>query len=144
MDKLSGKLFVLLLSGMAVYLVILLAPSFSGALRPDVPEADAVFDCDDGTLYMYRHFTSLGYESIPVIGNLETTGEKITEVNHAWLMVKIDGHYLAFDWGEPRYDKQHYEYYPIDHYDLEWLVEADTAASESVNSLIARIARKYS
>jgi hypothetical protein len=144
MDKLAGKLFILLLSGMAVYLVILLAPSFSGALRPDVPEPAAAFDCDDSTLYMYRHFTGLGYESIPVIGNLDITGETITEVNHAWLMVKINDHYLAYDWGEPQYDKQHYEYYPIDHYDLEWLVEADTAASDSVNSLIARIARKYS
>lgn len=125
------------------YLVFMGAPLVNGAFHPDVPEYSAAFDCDDSTLYMYQHFMNLGYESIPVIGNLTTTGESITEVNHAWLMVNINGHYLAYDWGNPQYDKQHYEYYPINHYDLESLVESDLQPSETVNSLITRIAARY-
>ena len=44
----------------AVFCIITALPRLSPVLFPDVPEPTPTFDCDDGTLHMYRHFRSLG------------------------------------------------------------------------------------
>jgi hypothetical protein len=86
-----------------------------------LPEASPTFDCDDATLAMYRHFQSLGIESTPIIGNLKMDGEAYMESNHVWLLVKSGDREIAYDWGTPRFDRQHYEGYKIS---LDFLLSA--------------------
>jgi hypothetical protein len=93
--------------------VLLGMPRSSSIIFPSVGEPTAAYDCDDETLDMYHHFQGLGIESIPVVGNLEMNGEKFTDCDHVWLMVKLGDKQLAYDWGTPRFDKQHYEGYKI-------------------------------
>ncbi len=88
---------------------------------PEVPSRSANFDCDDSTLAMYRHFQSLGIESTPIIGNLKMSDEPYAESNHVWLLVKNGGMEIAYDWGTPRFDRQHYEGYTIN---LDYLLQA--------------------
>jgi hypothetical protein len=88
---------------------------------PAVPGPSATYDCDDDTLTMYRHFQSLGIEATPIIGNLDMDGEKYMECNHVWLLVKSAGREIAYDWGLPRFDRQHYEGYTIT---LDYLLHA--------------------
>jgi hypothetical protein len=102
----------------ALFVVISLAaflglPRFSPVLFPAVGEPSETYDCDDETLDMYRQFTSRGLEAIPVVGNLEMTGEKFTQSNHVWLLVRSGEKLIAYDWGTPRFDTQHYEGYKI-------------------------------
>ena len=104
-----------------VFSIITALPRLSPVLYPDVPEPGPTFDCDDGTLYMYRYFQSLGIESTPILGNLYAEGEDFLECNHVWLLVESGGKNIAYDWGEPRFDKQHYEGYVIN---LEYLLYA--------------------
>jgi hypothetical protein len=80
---------------------------------PDVGGPNASYDCDDETLDMYRHFSSLGIETLPVVGNLGISGEDFTESDHVWLMVKSGDKLIAYDWGTPCFDRQHYEGYRI-------------------------------
>jgi hypothetical protein len=88
---------------------------------PVVPGPSASFDCDDDTLAMYRHFQGLGIDATPIIGNLDMEGEKYGECNHVWLLVKSGSREIAYDWGLPRFDSQHYEGYPIT---LDYLLHA--------------------
>jgi hypothetical protein len=88
---------------------------------PELPEPSQSFDCDDGTLLMYRHFQRLGVESIPIIGNLKMSDEEYMECNHVWLLVKSGNMKIAYDWGTPRFDRQHYEGYTIS---LDYLLHA--------------------
>jgi hypothetical protein len=88
---------------------------------PAVPGPSATFDCDDDALAMYRHFQALGIDATPIIGNLDMKGEKFSECNHVWLLVKSGGLEIAYDWGLPRFDRQHYEGYPIT---LDYLLRA--------------------
>jgi hypothetical protein len=88
---------------------------------PVVPGPSASFDCDDDTLAMYRHFQSLGIDATPIIGNLDMSEEKYLECNHVWLLVKSGHMNIAYDWGLPRFDRQHYEGYPIS---LDYLLHA--------------------
>ena len=88
---------------------------------PALPESSATFDCDDGTLAMYRHFEKLGIDSVPFVGNLDMDGEEYLESNHVWLMVQTGNTEIAYDWGTPRFDRQHYEGYAIS---LEFLLHA--------------------
>jgi hypothetical protein len=88
---------------------------------PVVPGPSATFDCDDDALAMYRHFQSLGIDATPMIGNLDMDGEKYMECNHVWLLVKSGHMNIAYDWGLPRFDHQHYEGYPIS---LDYLLHA--------------------
>ncbi|OGO08024.1 MAG: hypothetical protein A2Y92_00705 [Chloroflexi bacterium RBG_13_57_8] len=41
------------------------------------------------------------------------TGETFMESNHVWLMVNSGEMEIAYDWGTPRFDRQHYEGFPI-------------------------------
>ena len=104
-----------------VFSIIVTLPRLSPVIFPDVPEPTPHFDCDDGTLFMYRHFQQLGFEATPIVGNLDLTGELYMECNHVWLLVKFGEKNIAYDWGEPQFDKQHYEGYTVN---LDYLMYA--------------------
>jgi hypothetical protein len=110
------SLFVLFILAITLLLVRLHTIVF-----PVVPAPSASFDCDDDALAMYRHFQSLGFDTTPIIGNLGMDGEKYVECNHVWLLVKSGWVDIAYDWGLPRFDHQHYEGYPIS---LDYLLHA--------------------
>jgi hypothetical protein len=112
--------------------VLLALPRFSPVLFVKMPEPSPAFDCDDGTLEMYRHFQSLGIESTPFIGNLDANGEKYEESNHVWLMVKSGDKNIAYDWGIPRLDRQHYEGYAISLDSLLYAVREDATDKDSL------------
>ncbi len=101
--------------------ILLTLPQFSPVLFPRVSEPSANYDCDDATLEMYRYFQGLGIEATPIVGNLHMDGEKYMECNHVWLLVKSGDTEIAYDWGTPRFDRQHYEGYTIS---LEYLLYA--------------------
>jgi len=106
----------LLLSVITLALIRLCVIAF-----PAVSEYSDTFDCDDSTLAMYRHFQRYGVESTPFVGNLKMDGEEYMESDHVWLMVKTGNTEIAYDWGTPRFDRQHYEGYAIS---LEFLLHA--------------------
>ena len=97
----------------------------------DVPQPSEDFDCDDATLYMYDYFSAQGIQVNAYYGNLNMTGERWTkqETNHVWLLVNYDGqnnnNWVAYDWGYPYLDEQHYEGYRISYEELCELVEYD-------------------
>ena len=93
--------------------VMLGLPQLSPVLFPKVGVTTETYDCDDETLDMYRHFEKYGIESTPVVGNLDMSGESYILSNHVWLMVKAGNKQIAYDWGTPRFDRQHYEGYKI-------------------------------
>jgi hypothetical protein len=97
----------------------------SPVLFPHVGEPAPAYDCDDGTLAMYRHFEKLGIESTPIVGNLEMTGETYLQSNHVWLLVGSGPNKIAYDWGTPRLDRQHYEGYQISLDYLLYVVQQD-------------------
>jgi len=101
-------------------------PSFT------VPPPSSTWDCDDDALYMYNQLKEAGWKTvIPVIGNLELSGESYLdlEYDHVWIMVRdvlpyeysvsdpkqsipasgVCYIWVAYDWGEPCFDLQHYE-----------------------------------
>jgi len=86
---------------------------FSPVIFPDVPGPSATFDCDDSALQMYREFERIGIKATPIVGNLDKSGEAYMESNHVWLLVKSGDKEIAYDWGTPRFDRQHYEGYTI-------------------------------
>lgn len=119
----------------AVCLVVLaIFPRFSPVLYPPLPKPSAEFDCDDGALTMYYHFQRLGLESTPVIGNLNLNGEKYMECNHVWLLVQSGDKAIAYDWGEPKFDSQHYEGYAITLADLLYAVDEDRKNNQMIAS----------
>ena len=109
----------------ACTIVVTALPRLSPVLYPSLPAPSEGFDCDDGTLSMYRHFQQLGIESTPIIGNLNLNGEEFMESDHVWLMVKSGDTAIAYDWGEPRFDSQHYEGYSVDLDALLYAVDED-------------------
>ena len=112
----------------ACTIVLSVLPRTSQVFYPTLPEPSDEFDCDDSTLQMYRHFKQLGIESTPIIGNLDLSGEEFMESDHIWLMVKAGDNVIAYDWGEPRFDRQHYEGYPVELDMLLYAVEEDNKA----------------
>ncbi len=117
------------LAGVVVTSVLLGA---GWAAFPRVPAPSAAFDCDDSTLAMYRHFQSLGITAQPIIGNLGEDGETFSESDHVWLLVSVMGREIAYDWGLPKFDRQHYEGFPITLDDLLTAVAADDAGGETL------------
>ena len=105
----------------ACIIVVAALPKLNPLIYPDTPFPSDEFDCDDSTLSMYRHFQQVGIEATPIMGNLNMDGEKFMESDHVWLMVKSGDNIIAYDWGEPRFDRQHYEGYPVS---LETLLQA--------------------
>jgi hypothetical protein len=112
--KIPGAIFIILVVGLAL-------PRLVSIVFVPLPHASASFDCDDAALAMYRHFQSLGIEAMPIIGNLKMDGETYMESNHVWLLVKYGNIEIAYDWGTPRFDRQHYEGYIIS---LDFLLNA--------------------
>jgi hypothetical protein len=94
-------------------------------LYPAVGSPAPAYDCDDDTLAMYRHFEELGIESTPVVGNLELTGKTYLQCNHVWLLVGSGPNKIAYDWGTPRLDRQHYEGFKINLDYLLYVVQQD-------------------
>jgi hypothetical protein len=92
---------------------------------PPVGEPTADYDCDDDTLDMYRHFKENGIEAIPIVGNLDITGEEYEQCNHVWLLVGSGPNKIAYDWGTPRFDRQHYEGFKISLDYLLYVVQQD-------------------
>ena len=118
-----------------------------------VPSPSATWDCDDDALYMYNWLTDeeTGVfeknEVTILIGDLDAECEDILRLqyDHVWLLVNVkvgavypcdktypgvticagDGFYLAWDWGEPCFDEQHYEGCPITYEELLQAVEYD-------------------
>ena len=113
MGSFSGGIFKIVAFIFINLAVTLALPRLSPVIFPSLPEPSPTFDCDDGTLDMYRHFQGLGIESTPIVGNLDTDGEEYMESNHVWLLVKSGDKDIAYDWGIPRFDRQHYEGYTI-------------------------------
>ncbi len=73
-----------------------------------LPRSSPEFDCDDSALYMYEYFTSLGYETRIVVGNLDMTDESYNQSNHVWVWVSTPaGEEITYDWGRVFTDEQH-------------------------------------
>ena len=112
-------------------IVLVIVSSLIGLLRlnpvlfPHVQKPSATYDCDDDTLDMLQQFQSHGIKAVPVVGNLDMTGENFTQCNHVWLVVTLFNHQIAYDWGTPRFDRQHYEGYKISFDYLLYVVEQD-------------------
>jgi hypothetical protein len=130
-----GKRLVKLTAG-AVTIITLTCGIAIGLLQlnpvlfPAISEPAAAYDCDDDTLAMYRHFENLGIASTPVVGNLELTGEEYLQCNHVWLLVGSGPNKIAYDWGTPRFDRQHYEGFKIDLDYLLYVVQQDTKSPD--------------
>ena len=93
---------------------------------PNMPAASDNFDCDDSALFMYEYFTSKGYECTIVAGNLEIENETFFECKHIWVVVTPpDKRNLAYDWGVPRFDKQHYHGFELTPTQLKEVVLSD-------------------
>jgi hypothetical protein len=114
----------------ACTIVLTTLPRLSTVIYPVLPAASDEFDCDDSTLSMYRHFQQLGIETIPIMGNLNMDGEEFMESDHIWLMVKSGDTAIAYDWGEPCFDGQHYEGYPVELDTLLYAVDEDKRDTE--------------
>ena len=116
------KIAAFILASLAVLLAL---PHFSPVIFPRVSQPSAAFDCDDSALETYRYFRELGIEATPIVGNLDMDGEDYMESNHVWLLVRSGDLEIAYDWGTPRFDRQHYEGYTISLEYLLYAVEAD-------------------
>lgn len=115
---------------------------------PFGPLPSCTFDCDDAALLMYNHFRKLGFEVIPVIGNLELEGEEPEKCDHTWVMVQMGNNkvikhdwLVPYDWktyfGEMKvFDAQHYEYYPINYEMLLKAVKADLLVGKWQHGLL--------
>ena len=121
----TGRKKVFGIAGAALA-VILLFVGAAWVLLPDVPSASVSYDCDDASLAMYRHFASVGLSARLVAGNLEKDGEDYEDADHVWLLVNVLGREIAWDWGLPRFDAQHYEGYELSLDDLLTAVAADS------------------
>jgi hypothetical protein len=127
LSKILSFLFIVIVVGLTF-------PRLSSIVFPSVPPPSPSFDCDDSTLMMFRHFQSLGIEATPIIGNLKMTGEAYMQSDHAWLLVKSGDLEIAYDWGTPRFDKQHYEGYTITLDQLLSAVEHDKQGDNALAS----------
>jgi hypothetical protein len=112
-------------------MLMLTLPRLNRVAFPPVAEPSPFYDCDDATLTMYRHFRELGIESTPIVGNLDIEGEAYEMSDHVWLLVKSGDIEIAYDWGLPRFDRQHYEGYTISLDYLLYAVEEDYMNSGS-------------
>ncbi|MBN1177450.1 MAG: hypothetical protein JXA51_07210 [Dehalococcoidales bacterium] len=130
MGRYSGGIIKVLTFVIIAMAALATLPQINTVVFPSLQEPSDTYDCDDGTLEMYRHFKSHGIESTPIIGNLDMDGEAYMESNHVWLLVKAGEKDIAYDWGIPRFDRQHYEGYPITIDYLMYAVEEDNKGSD--------------
>lgn len=134
MGYFSRGIFKIVAFIFATMVIVLTLPRFSPVIFPDVPGPSPTYDCDDDTLQMYREFERLGIEATPIVGNLEKSGEAYMESNHVWLLVKSGDKEIAYDWGTPRFDRQHYEGYTISLDYLLYAVNQDLKGDDSLSS----------
>ena len=104
---------------------IVLSPLMIQMLYFDMPRPSSEFDCDDGTLLMMERLKAIGISSTPILGSLKKNGESYLESDHIWLLVNIAGLRIAFDWGKPHFDAQHYEGFAVTHQQLLAFVQQD-------------------
>lgn len=88
---------------------------------PDNPN----YDCDDATLTMVEWAESKGYSYKIIAGSPEVIDETFDQFSHVWILIEMQGKWIAYDWGDPYSDKQHYEGYIISKAELLKAVEAD-------------------
>ena len=131
----SAGLFKIVTFVFVALSVTLALPRFSPVVFVPLPEPSPAFDCDDAALAMYRHFQNLGIECAPIVGNLYAEGEEYEASNHVWLLVKSGERLIAYDWGIPRFDRQHYEGYTIS---LDYLLYAVAEDTEDGTPLVIR------
>ena len=139
MVNFSAGIFKIIAFMFITLAVMVTLPRLSPVIFPALPGPSPTFDCDDGTLDMYRHFQGLGIESTPIVGNLDMDGEEYMECNHVWLLVKSGDRDIAYDWGIPRFDRQHYEGYTIS---LDYLLYA-VAEDKKDADLLASVENYY-
>jgi hypothetical protein len=113
MEHFSNGIFKIITFIFISVAIIVTLPKLSPVIFPALPEPSPTFDCDDGTLNMYHHFQNLGIQSTPIVGNLDMQGEEYMDCNHVWLLVRSGDRQIAYDWGIPKFDSQHYEGYTI-------------------------------
>jgi hypothetical protein len=114
--------------------ILLMLPRFSPVVFPHVQQPSAAYDCDDATLDMYQQFKARGIETTPIVGNLNMSNETYEQSDHVWLLVKSGDKEIAYDWGIPRFDRQHYEGYTIS---LDYLLYAVAADRNGADSRVA-------
>jgi hypothetical protein len=113
MGNFSGGILKIAAFIFASLAVLLALPHLSPVVFPHVSRPSTDFDCDDSALETYRYFHDLGIDAKPIVGNLDMDGEDYMECNHVWLLVRSGDREIAYDWGTPRFDQQHYEGYTI-------------------------------
>ena len=118
----------------AAFIMLVMALAFTSPNLIAVSASSDTFDCDDSALAMYNYFHALGIEATPFIGNLKMDGEAYADSNHVWLLVRSGGWEIAYDWGTPRLDRQHYEGYEISLEQLLAAVAQDTQGSDGLAS----------
>ncbi len=106
-------------------IVIVLSPLLIQMFYFNMPRPSSEFDCDDGTLLMMERLNAIGIKSTPILGSLKKNGESYQESDHIWLLVNIAGLRIAFDWGKPHFDAQHYEGFAVTHQQLLAFVQQD-------------------
>lgn len=92
---------------------------------PHIPAPSADYDCDDAALDTYLHFLKMGIEPAIICGDLDRDGEAYQDSDHVWIIASLAGFDVAWDWGKPRFDGQHYEGYPLTLDELLAAVEGD-------------------
>ena len=103
----------LVVFSLACLALALVAPLFLREAFFHLPAYSDGFDCDDGTLFMIERLQSMGITSVPVLGNLNKSGEAYLDSDHVWVMADIAGRQIAFDKGVFYLDRQHYEGFKI-------------------------------
>jgi len=134
MGYFSRGIFKIVAFIFAAMVIVLTLPRFSPVIFPDIRGPSPTYDCDDDTLQMYREFERLGIESTPIVGDLDKSGEAYMDCNHVWLLVKSGDKEIAYDWGTPRFDSQHYEGYTISLDYLLYAVNQDLKGDDSLAS----------
>jgi hypothetical protein len=134
MRYLSGGVLKIAAFVFASLVILLALPHFSSVVLPPVSGPSADFDCDDSTLETYRYFQARGIDSTSIVGNLDMDGEGYMECNHVWLLVRSGDREIAYDWGIPRFDRQHYEGYTIS---LDYLLYAVAEDHRNGEPLVA-------
>lgn len=100
-----------------------------------MPKPSPTFDCDDSALLMSQRLSRLGIKSTPILGNLKMDGETFYESDHVWILVDVAGLRIAFDWGTPQFDRQHYEGYTLTSKQLLTFVQQDFVIPEKIPAL---------
>lgn len=109
----------------------LLSPIIVRTAFFQMPDYSSDFDCDDGALLMTDRLQSVGIKAVPILGNLEMTGEKYLQSDHVWVIAEVAGRQVALDRGVLRLDRQHYEGFLISREQLLRFVAQDLGGSQT-------------